>query len=115
MAHPETWLEATKCAKEAQQVFFFQNKKPSFFPRPRPTNPNPLVTPLKVQKLTRDEMDEHQLKVIFYNCDEKYFLGHKCEEQKLFMEISKDVLDEYVTFPLVEEASLPDATHEPAE
>jgi hypothetical protein len=41
MAHPQTWLEATKCAKEAQQVVFSQNKKPSFVPRPRPTNPNP--------------------------------------------------------------------------
>jgi hypothetical protein len=75
MAHPPTWLEATQRAKEAQQVVFSQNKKPPFVPRPRPTNPNPPVTPLKVQKLTRDEMVECQLKGLCYNCDEKYFPG----------------------------------------
>jgi hypothetical protein len=48
MAHPQTWLEATKCSKEAQQVIFSQNKKPSFVPHPRPTNPNHPATPLKV-------------------------------------------------------------------
>jgi hypothetical protein len=42
MALPQTWLEATKRAKEAHQVVFFQNPKPSFLPRPRPTNPIPL-------------------------------------------------------------------------
>jgi hypothetical protein len=115
MAHPQTWLEATTRAKEAQQVVFSQNKKPSFVPRPRPTNPNPLVTPLKVQKLTRDEMVERQLKGLCYNCDEKYFSGHKCKEQKLFMAISKDVPEDDVTVPLVDEPSLPDATQEPAD
>jgi hypothetical protein len=87
MAYPPTWLEPTQHAKEAQQVVFSQNKKPPFVPRPLPTNPNPPVTPLKVQKLTRDEMVERQLKVLCYNCDEKYFSGHKCKEQKLFMAI----------------------------
>jgi hypothetical protein len=110
MARPPTWLEATQRAKEAQQVVFSQNKKPPFVPYPRPVNPNTLVTPLKVQKLTRDEMVELQLKGLFYNCDEKYFPGHKCKEQKLFMAISKDVHEEDVTVPLVEEPSLPDAT-----
>jgi hypothetical protein len=96
MAHPQTWLEATKCIKEAQQVIFSQNKKPSFIPHPQPPNPTPLATPLKVQKLTQAEMVEHQLKGLFYNCDEKYFPGHKCKEKKLFMAISEDVSDEDV-------------------
>jgi hypothetical protein len=60
-------------------------------------------------------MVEHQLKGICYNCDEKYFPGHKCKEQKLFMVISEDVPKEDVIVPLVEEPSLPDATHEPAD
>jgi hypothetical protein len=115
MAHPQTWLDATTCAKEAQQVVFYQTKKPSFFPRPRPTNPNPLDTPLKVQKLSRDEIVECQLKGIFYNCDEKYFLGHKCKEKKLFMAIYEDVLEDDVTVPLVEEPSLPNATLKPVD
>jgi putative heme degradation protein len=55
-------------------------------------------------------MDKHQLKGLFYNCDEKYFLGNKCKEQKLFMAISEYVTDEDVTVALVEEPSLPDAT-----
>jgi hypothetical protein len=58
---------------------------------------------------------EHQLKGFCYNCDEKYFLGHKCKEKKLFMAISKDVPEEDVTVPLVEEPSLPDATQEPTD
>jgi hypothetical protein len=114
MTRPPTWLEATQRAKEAQQVVFSQNKKSPFVPRPQPANPNPPVTPLKGQKLTRAEMVERQLKGLCYNCDEKYFPGHKCKEQKLFMAISEDVPEEDVTVPLVEELSLPDATQKPA-
>jgi hypothetical protein len=115
MDRPPTWLEATQRVKEAQQVVFSQNKKPPFVPRPRPVNPNSPITPLKVQKLTRDEMIEHQLKGICYNCDEKYFSGHKCKEQKLFMAIFEDIPEEDVTVPLVKEPSLPHATQEPAD
>jgi hypothetical protein len=97
---PQTWLEATKCAKEAQQVVFSQNQKPSFLPLPRPTNPTPHATPLKIHKLTREEMVECQLKGLCYNCDDKYFPGHKCKEQNIFMAISEDVVDEEVeVFP----------------
>jgi hypothetical protein len=39
-------------------------------------------------------MVECQLKGLFYNCDEKYFLGNKCKEHKLFMAISEDVANE---------------------
>jgi len=46
-------------------------------------------------------MVERQLKGICYNCDEEYFMGHKCKEQKLFMVISEYVPEEDVTFPLV--------------
>jgi hypothetical protein len=55
------------------------------------------------------------MKGIFYNCDEKYFPGNKCKEQKLLMAISENVPEENVTVPLVEEPSLPDAIHEPAD
>jgi hypothetical protein len=60
-------------------------------------------------------MDEFQLKGICYNCNEKYFLGQKGKEQKLFMAISEDVSEEDVTVPLVEEPSLLDATQEPTD
>jgi hypothetical protein len=54
-------------------------------------------------------MDEHQLKGLCYNCDEKYFGGHKCKEQKLFMAISEDVIDDETEDSHVVE--LPDPTH----
>jgi hypothetical protein len=34
--------------------------------------------------------------MMLYNCDDKYFPGHKCKEHKLFMAISEDVSDEDV-------------------
>ncbi|MCZ2221939.1 retropepsin-like aspartic protease family protein, partial [Corynebacterium pilbarense] len=101
MARPTTWVEATKKAKEAQQIVSSQNRKPSFIPRPKPVNPTTPSAPLKIQKLTRAEMVERQLKGLCYNCDEKYFPGHKCKEQNFFMAISKDISEEDVETPLV--------------
>jgi hypothetical protein len=80
-------LEATKCAKEAEHVILSHNKKPYFVPCPKPTTPSPQATPLKVQKLTQAEMVECQLKGLFYNCYDKYFLGHTLKEQNIFMAI----------------------------
>jgi hypothetical protein len=97
-------VEATKRAKEAQQVVSSQNRKPSFIPRPKPVTPTTPSTPLKIQKLTRVEMDECQLKGLCYNCDDKYFAGHKCKEQKLFMAIFEDISEEDVETPLVSES-----------
>jgi hypothetical protein len=94
MARPMTWVEATKKAKEAQQIVSSQNRKPSFFPRPKPVNPTTPSAPLKIQKLTRAEMAERQLKGLCYNCDDKYFPGHKCKEQNLFMAISEDIQED---------------------
>jgi hypothetical protein len=85
MAQPSSWVEATKKDKEAQQVVSSQNRKPSFIPRPKPVNPTTPSAPLKIQKLTSVEMVECQLKGLCYNCDDKYFSGHKCKEQKIFM------------------------------
>jgi hypothetical protein len=96
MAHPQIWVEATKRAKEAQRVVSSQNQKPYFIPCTKPVNPTPPSTPLQIQKLTRAEMDERQLKGLCYNCDEKYFPGHNFKEQKIFMAISEDVSEEDV-------------------
>jgi hypothetical protein len=81
-----------------------QRKKPTFVPPPKTTTPAPRP-PLKVQKLTWEEMVEFQLKGLCYNCDDKYFLRHKCKEHKLFMDISEDVFDEEVEVSL--EVELP--------
>jgi len=100
MARPQSWVDATKRVKEAQHVVSSQNIKPSFIPHIKPVTPTP-STPLKIQKLTRAEMAERQLKGLCYNCDDKYFLRHKCKEQNLFMAISEDVSEEDVEAPLV--------------
>jgi hypothetical protein len=104
MAQPRSWVEATKISKEEQQVVSSQYRKPSFIPRPKPVNPTTPSAPLKIQKLTRDEMDERQLKGICYNCDEKYFPSHKCKEKKIFMAISEDISEEDVETPFVSES-----------
>jgi hypothetical protein len=54
--------------------------------------------------MTRDEMVECQLKGLYYNCDEKYFPGHKCKEQNIFMAIFEDIPEEDVDTPLVPES-----------
>jgi hypothetical protein len=104
MAWPQSWVEATKRAKEAQYVVSSQNRKPSFIPRTKPVNPTTPSTALKIQKLTKVEMVERQLKGLCYNCDDKYFTGHKCKEQNLFMAISEDISKEDVETPLVSES-----------
>jgi hypothetical protein len=49
-------------------------------------------------------MVERQLKGLCYNCDDKYFPGHKCKEQNIFMAISEDISEEDVETPLVSES-----------
>jgi hypothetical protein len=49
-------------------------------------------------------MDECQLKGLCYNCDGKYFLGHKCKEQNLCMAISEDISKEDVETSLMSES-----------
>jgi hypothetical protein len=46
-------------------------------------------------------MVERKLKGLCYNCDDKYFSGHKCKEQKIFVAISEDISEENVSAPLV--------------
>jgi hypothetical protein len=58
-------------------------------------------------------MVKHQCLHLFYNCDEKYFKGHKCKEHKLFqMDVSphdylKDILVEDTLEPTLEDTTLP--------
>jgi hypothetical protein len=55
-------------------------------------------------------MVECQLKDLFYNFDEKYFLRNTCKEQNIFMAISEGFDDKETNFFLVEEISLAYAT-----
>jgi len=115
MAHPQTWLEVTQCAKEAQQLVSSQTRKSSFPHRPKTTNFSPPATPLKIQKLTRAEMVELQLKVLCYNCDDKYFTRHKCKKQNGFMVVTKDLSEEYVVLLPLEELPPPSDLTPPSE
>jgi hypothetical protein len=49
-------------------------------------------------------MAERQLEGLCYNCDDKYFPGHKCKEQNIFMAISEDIQEEYDDTPPVPES-----------
>jgi hypothetical protein len=98
---PRLGWKLLKHAKEAQQIVSAQNIKPSFIPHPRPTNPTPPATPLKIHKLTREEMVEFQLKGLFYNCDDKYFLGHKCKEKIFLWLFLRMFLMRMLMFPLL--------------
>jgi hypothetical protein len=97
-------VEATKIYKEAQQVVSSQTRKPSFIPCPKTITPTPPSAPLKIQKLTQEEMDECQLKHLCYNCDDKYFSGNTCKEHNIFMAIFEDVNEDEVKAPLVDES-----------
>jgi hypothetical protein len=84
-------VDATKRDKESQHVVSSQNHKPSSIHHTKQVIPTPPSTPLNIHKLTKAEMAECQRKGLCYNCDKKYFLGHKCKEKNIFMAISEDV------------------------
>ena len=46
-------------------------------------------------------MVEFRIKGLCYNCDEKYFMGHKFKKHNIFMAILEDVSEEDVEAPLV--------------
>jgi hypothetical protein len=52
-------------------------------------------------------MAKFQLKGLCYNFDDKYFPGHKCKEQNIFMVMTKDVSEEEVVFSHVDEIPPP--------
>jgi hypothetical protein len=49
-------------------------------------------------------MVECQLKGLCYNYDDKYFQGHKCKEQNIFMAISEEISEEDEETPFVSES-----------
>jgi hypothetical protein len=83
-----------KNPKKHNKLFPLKTVRLPFSPCPKPVNPTTPSAPLKIQKLTRAEMVERQLKGLCYNCDDKYFPGHKCKEQNLFMALSEDTQED---------------------
>ena len=81
-------MEAYDQASEGELVIDAQPKHPSFptctkSPMDSTSN-NSATQPLQIRKLTPDAMNEWQLLCNYYNCNKKYFRGHKCKEKKLF-------------------------------
>jgi len=105
-------LDATKRAKETQQVVSSQTRKTPFIPHPKPTPP---TTPLKIQKLIWTEMVERQLKGLCYDCDDKYFLRHKCKEKKIFMAMFEDASEEEADVSHVPELPPPVDLNQPSD
>ena len=60
MQHPKTWLEACDGAREVEMVMHFQNKRPYFptytMPLMEPTSSISIPSPLRIQKLSPNEM-----------------------------------------------------------
>jgi hypothetical protein len=52
-------------------------------------------------------MVECQLKGLCYNCDDKYFFGHKCKELNIFMVVTENIFEEDIVVPHVEELPPP--------
>jgi hypothetical protein len=99
MDFPSTRLEASQRAWEAQKVVNDQIKNTLFIHCPHPTiypptNPSSSTPPLKIHNLTHEKITEHQLKGLCYNYDEKYFPRHKCKEEKIFISIWENILDD---------------------
>jgi hypothetical protein len=62
---------------------------------------------LNIQKLTRAEIEELQLKGLCYNCDKKYSHGHRCKEQKIFMVMIEDFSEEEVVVSPMDDLTPP--------
>lgn len=58
MQRPATWLEACKRDLEAELVIKSQAPHPSFTPRVRPPTTTSSTQPLKIEKLSQEEMVE---------------------------------------------------------
>ncbi|XP_058784061.1 uncharacterized protein LOC131658827 [Vicia villosa] len=54
---------------------------------PQPTRPaNPIVTPkFPIKKLTPAQLQERRAHGLCYNCDENFFIGHKCATAKFLL------------------------------
>jgi hypothetical protein len=69
------------------------------FPKPGipSTTPQP-VTPLKavipIQKVSRAQMEERRKKGLCYNCDAKWQYGHTCQNPKLFLLDTEELVEE---------------------
>jgi hypothetical protein len=101
---PRVGWRLLKELKKNNKLYPLKTENPPLSLTLNPSLPLLPLAPLKIQKLTRAEMVERQLKGLCYNCDDKYFPGHKCKEQNNFMAISEDISEEDVETPLVSES-----------
>ena len=94
MLVPKSLNDAFGFAK-IQEEFLISNRKsfkpisyiskPSIFGSPRLEGRNDSKVKLPLQKLTNAQMEETRKQGLCYNCNEKWYLGHKCKGAKLFL------------------------------
>jgi hypothetical protein len=82
--HPPNWMEACHRALDVEVIINSQNPRSTFTTKSKPVPSSNRVPPLKIQRLSPEEMTDRQHKGLCYNCDEKYVWAHHCHEQKLF-------------------------------
>jgi hypothetical protein len=77
----------------------YRNFTSSGFPKSGNNATSPqFVTLLKatipIQKISQSQMDERRKKCLCYNCDSKWYFGHKCQNPKLFLLNSEEIIEE---------------------
>eukprot|EP00253_Pinus_taeda_P012815 PITA_12815 len=82
--HPSSSLHACRIAREVERVLAAQSNHPNFIAKGCPTQAQSTTQTLKVQKVSPEEMVKRRKQGLCYYCHEKYSLGHKCKEPKLF-------------------------------
>jgi hypothetical protein len=103
MFNPPTLLAAYGLAKvQEEHVLLGRKSYRSVFnsgvPKPgiTPTTPLP-ITPLKaaipIQNVSQAQMEERRKKGLCYNCDAKWQYGHKCQNPKLFLLDTEELVE----------------------
>ena len=82
--HPLTWLESCQRALKGETILKSQHPCSSFTPKGKSVVPGSSRKPFKIQRLSPEEMVDHEKMCICYNYDEKHVKVHRCHEHKLF-------------------------------
>ncbi|KAF1862582.1 hypothetical protein Lal_00014122 [Lupinus albus] len=96
---PHHIAEALGLAKLDSRPNFSRPQRPTYnqpfthLPRPQTLNttrPTPLQSTLPIKRLTTAQMQERIAQGLCYNCDEKFFGGHKCQPKLFWMLLVDD-------------------------
>jgi hypothetical protein len=109
--HPPTWTQACHQALDVEVIINSQNPQSTFPTKRNPVPSSNQVPPLKIQRLSSEEMEDRKRKGLCYNCDEKYVQCHHCREKNIFhIDVSTTPEMEEVG---LEEPSMEEITEQP--